>query len=59
MRDLMRYQTYRVPINSFLIDQDPHELGDGQGRVGVVQLYGDLLRHLGEVVPGDFQDTEL
>jgi len=31
-----------VPGHLFDVDKEPHELGDGQGRVGVVQLDRDL-----------------
>ena len=37
-----------VPAEPGLIEQDPHQLGDGQRRVGVVELDGDLV---GQGVP--------
>ena len=54
-----RGSSYSVPVDSFLVDQDPHQLGDGQGRVGVVQLNGHLVRHFGEVAPGNVAHSEL
>ncbi len=52
-------RTHGVPVNALLVDEDPHELGDGQCRMCVVQLNGDLVRHLREVVARDFADAEL
>ncbi len=51
--------SYSVPINSLLVDEDPHEFGDGHRRMCVVQLNGNLLRHLGEVVARNFANAEL
>ena len=50
--------TYGGPVERLLVHEDPHELGYGQGRVGVVQLDGHLLRHLGEVGPGHLPDKK-
>ena len=38
-----------LPGQAFHVHEDPHELGDGQGRVRVVQLDGDLVGEGGEV----------
>jgi hypothetical protein len=46
-----RLETHSSPVQALLIDQDPHELGYGEGGVSVVQLDGHLLRHRGEVSP--------
>jgi hypothetical protein len=51
--------SYSVPVNSLLVDEDPHEFGDGHRRMCVVQLDGNLLRHLGEVVARNFANAEL
>jgi hypothetical protein len=32
-----------IPFQVRLVEQDPHQLGDGEGRVCVVELDGDLL----------------
>ena len=50
---------YLIIRNSLLINENPHELWDGQGRVGVVQLDGHLLRHLAEVSPSHLSAAEL
>lgn len=34
--------THRVPVELLDVHKDPHQLGDGHGRVGVVQLDGNL-----------------
>lgn len=34
--------THRVPVKLLDVHKDPHQLGDGHGRVGVVQLDGNL-----------------
>ena len=39
-----------VPLESFLIDEDSHQLGDGDGRMGIVQLDGNLVSELAEVI---------
>ena len=39
-----------VPLESFLIDEDSHQFGDGDGRMGIVQLYGNLVGELAEVI---------
>ena len=51
--------TNRIPINSFLVNQDPHELRNGQGWMSVVQLDGHLVGHVGEVISGLLKHTEL
>ena len=38
-----------LPLQPFLIKQNPHQLGDGDDRVGVIELNGNLI---GEGVPG-------
>jgi hypothetical protein len=46
-----RLETHSSPVEALLVNQDPHELGNGEGGVSVVQLDGHLLRHRGEVSP--------
>ena len=33
----------RLPVEAFPVQQDPHQLGDGDRRMGVVELDGDLV----------------
>lgn len=34
--------THRVPVQLLDVHKDSHQLGDGHGRVGVIQLDGNL-----------------
>lgn len=38
-------EAHLVPVQPLLVHQDPHQLGDGQGGVGVIQLDGHLRLH--------------
>ncbi len=44
--------THLGPVEPLHVDEDPHELRDCEGGVGVVQLDGHLLRQLGQVQLG-------
>ncbi len=41
------------------VDEDTHELGDGERRMRVVQLNGHLVREVAEVVAGDLARAKL
>ncbi len=48
-----------LPGQALVVDQDTHELRDGERRMRVVELNGHLVREVAEVVAGDFARAEL
>ena len=41
-----------VPAEIVQVDQDAHQLGDGEARMGVVELHRDLLRQAAQLAVG-------
>ena len=60
--DLLADREALVPVEAALVQQDAHHFGDGEGRVGIVQLDGDLVAQIlqravgGQVVLDDIAD---
>ncbi len=44
-----------IPLDSFLIDQEPHQLGDSHRRMRIIELYADSIRKFGDRAAGLFK----
>jgi len=47
-----------VPFQPFLVEQDAHQLGDGDDRMGVVELDHDLRREVGPFLVAQLEATD-
>ena len=46
-----------LPLHTLVVDQDAHQLGDGHGRMGVVELDGDLVRQVFPLMMRPFHEA--